>query len=375
MKLLILSGMVFVFPVLIFPGLVFPGLGFAQTADSAVTLNDRAQAVTDSSFNSSSQPASSLGAQAVIIHIQPGMSLNQTARLLQEKDLIKSVLYFKFLAWARGAGSKIRAGEYVFQKSMSPWRILSLLVQGKTRLHPVTFPEGYNMYEMAHTLEKRGFGKAQAFIRLCLSQDFIYAVLGEEQDSLEGYLFPETYHIARPVDLKKLIRKMTGTFFKVYDRISQGGIQIPGKAPGAHGQVLTRREAVILASIIEKETGLARERTVIASVFYNRLKLNMRLESDPTILYGMMREAGGLVPLNIRKQDILRKTPYNTYRVRGFPQGPVGNPGEGALKAVFYPQTSDFLYFVSRNDGSHLFSKTYREHKKAVDIYQRKLAR
>ena len=244
-------------------------------------------------------------------------------------------------------------------------------MEGKTRLHRITFYEGYNIYEMAKALEEGNFLDKEKFISLFHDPDLIYELLKQKKDSLEGYLFPDTYHIPMPVDPEKLIRKMVRGFFKVYDKISQEGL----KTAGVGSLRLTRHESVILASLVEKETGLAEERSLIASVFYNRLKKKMRLESDPTILYGMMREAGDLVTLNIRKKDILRKTPYNTYRLSGFPAGPISNPGEESLRAVFEPKESSFLYFVSRNDGSHIFSKTYEEHKKAVDLYQRRILR
>ena len=309
--------------------------------------------------------------EEVIVRIEKGMSFQAVARLLKKGGLINSVFYFRVLAWFRGESKKVQSGEYSFQKNTPYWKILEVLVEGKTRLHRVTFYEGYNIYEMAKVLEEGGFLDKEQFISLCHNADLIYELLKEKRDSLEGYLFPDTYHIPLPVDPEKLIRKMVRGFLKVYDRLSKKGL----KKAGAGAVRLSRHEAVILASIVEKETGLAKERSLIASVFYNRLNKGMRLESDPTILYGMMRKAGGLVALNIRKKDILQKTPYNTYRLSGFPAGPISNPGEESLKAVFEPAKSDFLYFVSRNDGSHVFSKTYREHEKAVDRYQRRILR
>ncbi len=305
----------------------------------------------------------------VILRVKKGMSLTETAWLLKKNGLIKNIFYFKAMAYLRGKSAKIKAGEYSFKKSASSYEILNTLVTGQVRLYKITFPEGYNIYEMAEALEKEQFLKKKAFLSLCHKKDFIYKLLKLKVSSLEGYLFPDTYYIPKPVDPKKLIHKMIKNFFKTFKQISQGRVNQKGR----RGLKLTQYELVILASIVEKETGQAYERARIASVFYNRLKKGMRLESDPTILYGMMQEAGKLIPLNIRKKDILRKTPYNTYKVSGFPLSPISNPGQGALKAVFEPEESPFLYFVSRNDGSHLFSKTYKEHKKAVDRYQRSL--
>ena len=325
-------------------------------------------------------------AKTVLVQVEKGMSLDQVALLLKERGLITNIFYFKLLARVQRKSDKVQSGEYVFQKGLSSQQILNILVRGQTRLYHVTFPEGYNMYEMAELLDKGLFLKKEDFVSQAQDPDFVHKLLGEKRPDLEGYLFPDTYHIPRPVAPKALIRKMVQNFFKTYKNLNPKAFQKEKSAlfaPLAHQSgpkaehkkdpvLLSRHELVILASIVEKETGLPEERTVIASVFYNRLRRGQRLESDPTILYGMMKEKGGLIELNIRKKDILRKTPYNTYRIGRFPAGPIGNPGAGALKAVLKPADSAFLYFVSRNDGSHVFSKSYAEHKKAVNRYQKR---
>lgn len=304
----------------------------------------------------------------IFIEIKKGTSFNEVAEILKKKKLIDSVFYFKLLAWLKGASTKIQSGEYAFSKEMGLRKILNILVKGQTYLHKITFPEGYNLYEIAEELEKKFFLKKEDFISLCYKTELIYELLGEKVNSLEGYLFPETYLIPRPVKAEALIRQMVQNFFTAYRSFGKKNVVVNKKS-------LSRQKLVTLASIVEKETGLAEERALIAGVFYNRLKKGMRLESDPTILYGMMREAGALVPLNIRKKDILRKTPYNTYRIPGFPVGPISNPGKEALRAVFEPEKSSYFYFVSRNDGSHVFSKTYKEHERAVQLYQKSLIR
>ena len=215
---------------------------------------------------------------------------------------------------------------------------------------------------MAYHLEQKGFLNQRDFISLSVDSDLIHNLLGEKVDSLEGYLFPDTYNISKPVSPKTLIKLMIHRFLTVYPNLS-------GQPPIK----LSRHEIVTLASIVEKETGAPQERNLIAGVFYNRLKQNMRLESDPTILYGMTKEQNKLIELNIRKKDILKKTPYNTYRINGFPAGPISNPGVKSLQAVFTPQNSDFLYFVSRNDGTHVFSTNFKAHQKAVNRYQKNL--
>ena len=300
--------------------------------------------------------------QKKIIKIEKGWSFDRIANTLKKTKLLRSTTCFKALAWWRKDSTHIQAGEYIFPVHATPLDILDILVKGKTRLHSITFPEGYNIYEIAHTLEKRGFLKQEDFISLSLEPDLIQNLLGEKVDSLEGYLFPDTYKLSKPISSKTLIKLMVNRFLTVYSNLS-------GQPP----MNLRRHEVVTLASIVEKETGVPQERSLIAGVFYNRLKKNMRLESDPTILYGMMKKQGKLIELNIRKTDILNKTPYNTYRINGFPAGPISNPGAQALKAVFTPQNSDFLYFVSRNDGTHIFSTNFETHQKAVNRYQKNL--
>ena len=300
--------------------------------------------------------------QEKIIKIEKGWSFNRIANTLKTAKILRSTTCFKALAWWRKDSTNIQAGEYIFSVPTAPLDILNILVQGKTRLHSITFPEGYNIYEIAYHLEQRGFLKQRDFISLSVNPDLIHNLLDEKVDSLEGYLFPDTYKISKPVSPKTLIKLMIHRFLTVYPNLS-------GQPPIS----LNRHEIVTLASIVEKETGVPQERNLIAGVFYNRLKKNMRLESDPTILYGMMKEQNKLIELNIRKKDILKKTPYNTYRINGFPAGPISNPGAKSLQAVFTPQNSKFLYFVSRNDGTHVFSTNFKAHQKAVNRYQKNL--
>ena len=299
-----------------------------------------------------------------VVHIKKGTSLHQVAEELKQLGLIKSVVGFKMLAWFRRASMKIKSGEYTLQVGASSSEILDILVSGKARLYKITFPEGYNLFEIADLLEQGGFLNKERFIYLTHRRRWIASLLNENLDSLEGYLFPDTYHISKPIAPKLLIRRMVGRFLSVYSKLNSTF------SPVDRPMLLNRHKLVILASIVEKETGVARERPLIASVFYNRLQRRMRLESDPTILYGLLKETG-IMPVNIRRKDIIKKTPYNTYRIGAWPAGPIANPGEDALKAVFKPHRSSYLYFVSKNNGTHVFSKTYREHIRAVDRYQK----
>ncbi len=302
-----------------------------------------------------------------VIHIKKGMSLNQVAKEMQQLGLIKSIWRFKLLAWWKRASIRIRSGEYELRVGSSPSEILNILVNGNIRLHKITFPEGYNLFEIAEVLARGGFLDKKRFIDLSHNKRWIKGLNIGKVDSLEGYLFPDTYYISRPIRPEALIRQMVQRFLSVYNRLKRTHFFKPRPVP------LTRHQLVILASIVEKETGAAKERPLIASVFYNRLRKRMRLESDPTILYGMLKERGGVMPTNIRKRDILRKTAYNTYKLSSWPAGPIANPGKAALRAVFAPASSSYLYFVSRNNGTHVFSKTYREHRRAVNRWQKKI--
>ncbi len=300
----------------------------------------------------------------ILVFIPKGMAFQQVARLLWQKGVIKSVFYFRLLAWIKNKENHIKYGEYAFLPHSSAAAVLKILVEGKSRLYAVTFPEGLNLFEMAQVLEDQGFLKKEDFISVAGSEAVALKLLKEKQPGLEGYLFPDTYLFPRPVEAEVVVQTQVQRFFDMYARLrpEQKDLLLP----------LSRHEQVTLASIIEKETGTPEERPVIASVFYNRLIKKMRLESDPTIIYGMVLESGGAPVFNIKKRDIRRKTAYNTYTFKGFPPGPVANPGFESLKAVFSPASTSFLYFVSKGDGSHVFSTHFKDHKKAVDKYQRK---
>ena len=298
-----------------------------------------------------------LQGETVTVDVPPGKTLYQVAEELEEKDLIRKALFFKFLAKIFPA-RPLNVGEYELSPKLSLYSQFQKIRRGDILYERVTFPEGLNHYEMAGLLRKRGRAGSDEFLALCKDRAFIQTLLNRNNiSSLEGYLFPETYSLSKYTSPKTLIREMTEQLFRVYSEERK-------ESP------LSRHQALTLASLIEKETGAAVERPRIASVFYNRLKKNMKLQTDPTILYGLFLKEGFQRENNIRKKDILFPTPYNTYVIKGLPPGPITNFGRAALKAVFSPEKSDYLYFVSRNDGSHVFSKTYKEHSKAVHKYQ-----
>lgn len=299
--------------------------------------------------------------EKIVFEVPGGKAFAQIAEDLQAKGLVIDAFKMRILAKLTHQDVAVKRGEYELNRAMTPQQILYILVSGKSIQYPITFPEGTNIYEMATLLESKGLYTAEEFLKACRDKDLIKQLLGVDVSSLEGYLFPETYNVTKYTPLKELITSMVQNFKNVYSRLEGGASTSPLK--------LSRHENVILASVIEKETGAPQERPMIASVFYNRLGKNMRLQSDPTIVYGIWVDTGSFKQ-NITKEDILKPTRYNTYTVSRLPFGPISNPGREALESVFKPAKTEFFYFVSRNDGTHVFTRTYEEHLKAVASFQ-----
>ena len=254
-----------------------------------------------------------------------------------------------------GYGTNIKAGEYRLNSNMSPLMILDILSRGAVVIHHVTFPEGFTRKQIAAVLDKEGLIDRDEFLKLTGDAD-VAKSYGISCPNLEGFLYPDTYQLRWGQTTKSVIDMLVSQFWKVISPL-RGRMEELG---------MTVEQVVILASIVEKETGRPEERPVVASVFLNRLKKGNRLESDPTVIYGMDNFDG-----NLTKKDLLSYTPYNTYVIEGLPPGAIANPGEEAIRAVLYPAETEYLYFVSKNDGSHHFSKTLSEHKQAVKVYQK----
>jgi len=291
----------------------------------------------------------------VAVWIEPGQGFFEAMDVLKEAGLVKHRERFRWLAYLRGDETRIRAGEYALSASMSPMTILDRIVRGETVLRKVVIPEGTTAARIAEIVEQGGLVSREVFLRAA-SDPAIVQVLGVEGNTLEGYLFPETYHFPRGVTTEEIIGKMVSQFRSVFT---------PEWTNRAREMGFSVHQVVTLASIVERETGKPDERPLIASVLLNRLKRHMRLESDPTVIYGLDGFDG-----NIRREDLNRLTPYNTYRIQGLPAGPIANPGKASLEAVLYPSNESYLYFVSRNDGSHHFSRTFSEHNRMVRKYQ-----
>ncbi len=298
-------------------------------------------------------PAQTSEASAVV-WIKPSQGFSETVAQLQKAGLVQHPKRFRWLARLRGDDRRIRAGEYLVRTSMPPRAILDALVRGETLLHRVVVPEGCTVFEIGKILERARLMSQQAFLQAALDPRLTQA-LGLDH-TLEGYLFPETYQFPKGVTAEEVINKMVAHFRSVFT---------PAWTERAHAMGLTTHQVVTLSSIVEKETARPEERPLIAAVFLNRLKRGMRLESDPTVIYGIKDFDG-----NLTRKDLETMTPYNTYQINGLPPGPIANPGRASIEAVLYPSEGSHLYFVSKNDGSHHFSSTLREHNQMVRRYQ-----
>lgn len=284
-------------------------------------------------------------------------TFQQVAALLEQEGLIKSRLAFVWLGRFQSADRKIHAGEFELNPSMAPAEILSRLTTGQVMLHPILIPEGLTMVQIAEIFGQQGLVDPQELLRLMKDPAFI-ASLGIKADTLEGYLYPDTYKFPRGIKPKEVITAMVEHLRQVYG---------PDLQARAQELKLTQHEVLTLASVIEKESGSNGEREEISAVFHNRLKKHIPLQSDPTVIYGLPSFDG-----NIHKKDLSSPSPYNTYRIAGLPPGPIANPGIQSIRATLYPSDSRALYFVSKNDGTHQFSATLEEHNQAVEKYQKR---
>jgi UPF0755 protein len=306
--------------------------------------------------NTPAVPASTHPPSKIVL-IPDGASFQRVATLLERERLIKSRTAFLLLGKVYEAERKIHPGEYELNPAMLPGDILSCLLAGRVVLHSVTIPEGYTLLQIADVLAQQRITNRAEFLRLSKDADFI-RTLGISAETLEGYLFPDTYRFPRPSAARDVLWTMVDHFGNVFhDEWRERAKDLQ----------LTVHEVVTLASVIEKETGARDERPQISSVFHNRLKRKIPLQSDPTVIYGLANFDG-----NLRKMDLSHPSPYNTYRWTGLPPGPIASPGAQSIQAALYPVPSTYLYFVSKNDGTHQFSETLLEHNRAVEKYQKR---
>jgi UPF0755 protein len=278
-------------------------------------------------------------------------------RLLDAKVVRDDFTLRAALRWT-GNARALQAGEYRFDREMTAIEVVDKLARGDIYTRRITFPEGLTIAEMARLYESRDFGRAKDFIEASRNASLIRD-LDPEATDLEGYLFPETYAMPRDTPGGRLIAMMVDRFKATYT---------PELQEQAREQGLTTRQVVTLASLVEKETGKAEERPLVAAVYRNRMRIGMGMQADPTVVYALQK--AGKYDGNIRREDLAFDSPYNTYKYPGLPPGPIAAPGRASLEAALNPADADYLYFVSRNDGSHVFAATLAEHNANVREYQ-----
>jgi UPF0755 protein len=240
---------------------------------------------------------------------------------------------------------------------MTPIEVVDKIARGDVFTIPVTFPEGLTIAEMAKIFESSGLGPAESFVDAASDASLVRALDPAAKD-LEGYLFPDTYALPRKTDAARLVRRMITAFEHA----------LTPELRAAAARKLSIRQLVTLASIVEKETARADERPLVAAVYENRLRIGMALQCDPTVIYALTKR--GHYAGNIHHDDLMIDSPYNTYRYPGLPPGPIAAPGRASIEAAAHPADVDFVYFVSRNDGSHAFARTLDEHNRNVQKYQ-----
>ncbi len=297
------------------------------------------------------------GAGPVVYTVERGASLARVSRDLESRGIVRDARALEWLGRWRGVSARLRAGEFEVAASQSPGAILDTLVSGPVVTYEVVLPEGLRVEEIAARLAEAGLVDGASFV--AYARDAASAeALGVGGPTLEGYLFPETYRLPRGLPVEEVARVLVEHFLAVWTELEAE----------AAARKLDMRQTVTLASIVEKETGAPEERPLIAGVFHNRLRRGIRLESDPTVIYGIANFDGNLKRVHLEDGS----NPYNTYRIPGLPPGPIASPGADALRAVVRPAATEYLFFVSRNDGTHVFARTYPEHVNNVNRYQRR---
>ncbi len=292
------------------------------------------------------------------VEVPPGAGPAAIGRRLVESGVIRDGLTWRIAVFKSGEARVLKAGEYRFTGELRPADVIAKLARGDVYLRPVTFPEGLTIQEMAKLFESRGFGVAASFEAAARNPKLV-AALDPAAPDLEGYLYPETYPLPRRANADVLVRAMVSRFEQIFG---------PDLRQTASARSLTVREVVTLASLVEKETARPEERPTVAAVYLNRLKIGMGLQCDPTVIYALQK--AGRYRGNLTRADLAFDSPYNTYKYAGLPPGPIAAPGRPSLEAVLKPAEVDYLYFVSRNDGSHVFSTTYDEHRAKVREFQ-----
>jgi UPF0755 protein len=292
------------------------------------------------------------------VEIPAGAGTADIGRRLTDAGVVRDQWSFRAALWWTGNARKLKAGEYRFDRPASALDVVEKISRGDVYGRRVTFPEGLTIADMAMIYESHGLGTAADF-RAAARDVSPIAELDPAAGDLEGYLFPETYTLPRGIPAARLIAMMVDRFRSVFtEDMRQRAMQ----------EGLSVREAVTLASLVEKETAQAEERPIVAAVYRNRMKIGMGMQADPTVVYALQK--AGRYNGNIRKEDLAFDSPYNTYRHAGLPPGPIASPGKASLEAAVAPADVKYLYFVSRNDGTHVFADTLDAHNRNVQKFQ-----
>ncbi len=299
----------------------------------------------------------------VLVEIEAGTPARDIAARLEQAGVLEK--RWPFLAWhylhlmAPAPRRTLKAGEYQFAGGLSPRQVYEKLARGDIFYHTLTIPEGYNVFEVAEAVGRTGLVSRQEFLK-AVKNTALVADLAPNAGTLEGFLFPDTYQFPRRVTARDIAAALVARFRQVYaELVKKNG---PPRLP--------MLDLVTMASLVEKETGVASERPLVAGVYYNRLAADLPLQCDPTVVYAALLE--GHYRGTIYQSDLGRASPYNTYLNRGLPPGPIANPGRASLEAALEPAQTDYLYFVSDARGGHVFSRTLAEHQRHVEAYRRK---
>jgi UPF0755 protein len=306
-----------------------------------------------------SLPLQPTGQKTVLL--RPGWGVRRIAAELKSEGVIRSAT--AFVVWHRlHNAERLRAGEYLFATSADTRDVMARLVRGDFLVRTITVPEGYTMFDIADAVEETGLGSREDFLKQAQSQTNLIEDFAPKAVSLEGYLFPDTYQFTRTQGMKDIVETMVRRFRK-----EAVALNISTDTPQSDVQQL-----VTMASIVEKETGASQERSLVASVYYNRLAKNIALDADPSVIYAHLLD--GTYSGTLHHSDMWINSPYNTYRYAGLPPGPIGNPGRLALEAAMHPATSDFYYFVSDGHGHHRFARSLIEHNRNVVAFRHAVA-
>jgi UPF0755 protein len=302
------------------------------------------------------QPVTSPAGETFVITIKSGMAANDIGELLYQQGVIKNAFVFHAVAKMQGMANSLQAGEYVINKNMTVQQIVSMLAKGQTLYQQITIPEGYTVEQIAKLIQEKQLGSAEKF-KMLAQKATRYPYMANQNSNViykaEGYLFPDTYQIAKGATEEQLLSMMISQFDKDFNESMR---------MRANEMGLSIKDVIILASLVEKEAQIEHDRPVIAGVFLNRLHQDMPLQSCATIQYIL-----GYPKVELSVQDTEISSPYNTYQHMGLPPGPIANPGIAAINAVLYPKQTDFVYFVADQQGAHHFSKTYEEHLAAIE--------